>query len=110
GVVGVGVGGVEALLGLLARLDALGERHLLGGGEQRDRADLLQVETDRVGAAATAVGGDRDPGGSRGAGRRTGRCGGHGFGRCGWDGLTHRFGLGGTVAVVGVVGFVEGVD
>ena len=38
--------GVEALLGLAALLDDLGELALLLGGEERHHADLVEVLTD----------------------------------------------------------------
>ena len=51
---------LEPLGGVQPGLDALGERHLLLGGEQRDLADLLEVHADRVEAAALgALGGER---------------------------------------------------
>ena len=44
-----GVPGVQLLLGEQARLDPLGQLHLLLGVEQGDLADLLEVVLDRVG-------------------------------------------------------------
>src|SRR5699024_5659885 len=50
--VAIGLVALELLLGVEAGLDALGELDLLGGVEQRDLADLLEVVLDRVGGRA----------------------------------------------------------
>ncbi len=64
---GVEVGGArEAFLGEEPGLDAAGQLDLLGGGEQRDAADLAQVLPEQVGGGAAGV---RAAAGVRGSGR-----------------------------------------